>query len=221
MNEKNQTPLHYTYLHNSKGIGELLISKGANMNVEMTNIIQQQRKAGGIQHYYLRVQNQDDGLQKLLALFKTANINQVIVFADTKHTVENICEFFSQEHDGKMYDAAKYIKSGSFGMNRFQRHRFQETVYLLNAKRVKMIVTDVTSSYFDEADVHLVINFEGFSKDLNIDTYFNRANSAKIPGFCLTFVQNDFTIWSLQQFKELTGIEVKELTEDKFNLLEQ
>ena len=34
MNQKNQTPLHYTAEQNSKEIGELLISKGADINAK-------------------------------------------------------------------------------------------------------------------------------------------------------------------------------------------
>ena len=30
--KKNETPLHYAAKHNSKAIGEMLISKGANVN---------------------------------------------------------------------------------------------------------------------------------------------------------------------------------------------
>ena len=32
LNKKNRTPLHYAAMNNSKEIGELLISKGANVN---------------------------------------------------------------------------------------------------------------------------------------------------------------------------------------------
>ena len=37
MNKKNQTPLHYAARHNSKEIGELLISKGADINAKDIN----------------------------------------------------------------------------------------------------------------------------------------------------------------------------------------
>ena len=38
-NQKNKTPLHYAAEKNSKEIGELLISKGANMNEKDINYL--------------------------------------------------------------------------------------------------------------------------------------------------------------------------------------
>ena len=37
LNKKNQTPLHYAAQNNSKEIGELLISKGADINAKDIN----------------------------------------------------------------------------------------------------------------------------------------------------------------------------------------
>ena len=34
MNKKNRTPLHYSTINNSKEIGEILISKGADINAK-------------------------------------------------------------------------------------------------------------------------------------------------------------------------------------------
>ena len=157
----------------------------------------------GIKQYYVNVEREDWKITTLFDLYEQININQAIIFCNTRKTVE----WLSEQMNEKGFGVVPFHSE----LDQYQREDVMRK-FRLGTARV-LISTDILGRGIDVQQVSMVFNYD---LPVKIDNYIHRiGRSGRFgrKGVAINFITND-SISIMQEIQNYYSTQINELPID-------
>jgi translation initiation factor 4A len=157
----------------------------------------------GIKQYYVNVEREDWKITTLFDLYEQININQAIIFCNTRKTVE----WLSEQMNEKGFCVLPFHSE----LDQYQREDVMRK-FRLGTARV-LISTDILGRGIDVQQVSMVFNYD---LPVKIDNYIHRiGRSGRFgrKGVAINFITND-SISIMQEIQNYYSTQINELPID-------